>query len=227
MTMVAKIKSVLSDLVSPAPMREFKNFWGERGEVGVLQERWTLAISIIPDGATVLDVGAGSGEFLYHLRAAHPQIKGTGCDNDPVAVGKIKERGFEAFLLDPSADALPGSYDYITCFETLEHIPRAEEALQKLGRSCAKQVIVSVPNVGYWRNRLRLLLGRFPVTNITFHIREHLRFWTERDFREWANRLGFDVVQVTAQYNGGRLQQRYPGLLSAGLVYVLDPRPAG
>lgn len=212
----------------PAPMRDFADYdeyWKDRVTVGGIMLRWKLATEVLPDGASLLDVGCGSGEFLRYLKTQRPTIQSTGCDFSQESVSLTKAAGFEAFRLDLATDEIEGTFDYVTCFEVLEHIPEAEAAFEKLARACRRQLIVSVPNVGYIDSRIRLaLFGRFPVTNCIYHVKEHVRHWTERDFREWVDHMGWRVDQVAAQYAGGRFLpvDRYPGLLSPGLTYVLS-----
>jgi len=209
-------------------MREFSDYdayWAERGDLRWVFERWRIAAEVIPDGASVLDVGCGTGEFIAYLREQRPHVDATGCDLSARAVQMTVERGVDAFVADLAMEDLDGKYDYVTCFEVLEHIPDAETALERLKAVARHQIIASVPNAGYLDNRLRLaLFGRFPITNCIFHIKEHVRHWTKRDFVEWVGHFGLRVVRVAPQYPGIRFLpwRRYPGLLSAGLVYVLE-----
>jgi hypothetical protein len=84
---------------------------------------------------------------------------------------------------------------------------------------------VSVPNLGFIESRLRLLSGRGPNTNLVHHVREHLRHWTVRDFREWADHLGLQIVaeRPTRPVAAFGLGNRAPSLFSAGMLYVMRP----
>jgi len=229
MPVLEGLRGRLTKMGRPAPMRDFADYddyWTRRITVGDTMPRWKIAAELIEDGATVLDVGCGSGEFLEYLARERPGVRATGCDFSAESVEMARSKGFDdAFALDLSTQDIPGEYDYVTCFEVLEHIPNAEDALVRLRDTFRRQLIVSVPNVGYVDSRVRLaLFGRFPVTNCIYHIKEHVRHWTERDFREWVATFGLRVVRVAAQYEGGRFLpvDRFPGLLSPGLVYVLE-----
>ena len=90
------------------------------------------------------------------------------------------------------------------------------------------RIFVTIPNVGFLLHRLRLCFGgRFPVTTIVYHMKEHLRFWTATDFRWWAHQLDFEI-RAAVPYVGVRgLRRLWPALFAAGYVWVLvDRRPA-
>ena len=215
------------DIPRRLPMQDFvdyDDYWEQRGGISKVLERWKVAAETIPDGATVLDVGSGQGEFLTYLQAVRPNARITGADFSPAAVSKIEERGFPGMLLDLGKKDIVGVYDYITCFEVLEHIPNAEDAIMRLSAACRKLMIVSIPNVAYVVNRIRLLLfGRFPLTNCQLHIKEHVRHWGKRDFEDWTRHFDLRIIRTEGQYGPrGTPWRRVPGLFASGLIYVLE-----
>src|SRR5687767_8929769 len=132
--------------------------------------------------------------------------------------------GLKARRLDIATEKIEGEYDIVTSFEVLEHLPEAECGLRTLKHAFRKQLIVSIPNVGYIGCRLRLaLFGRFPITMCRMHIKEHVRHWTERDFREWVASEGLTVIRVEGQYGPDWLPWKlFPGLFAKGLVYIVE-----
>jgi methionine biosynthesis protein MetW len=219
------LRRQLQALSAPAPMHDFRDYddyWERRGELRVVHNRWTIAAGWIPNGATLLDIGCGSGEFLRYLRQSRPDILAGGVDIAARSVEMTTSEGFNASVLDISTTEIPGSYDYITCFEVLEHIPDAESALLRLKEAARSGIIVSVPNVGFIMNRLRLgVFGRFPITNCVFHINEHVRHWTPKDFADWANHHGLRIDRLAGQYGAPVLWRHRPTLFAAGMVYLL------
>ena len=147
-------------------------------------------------------------------------------DFSPVAVRTRRTRGFEAFELNPENQDIPRHFDANrTRFEVIEHLPEAERAMGRFREADPSMVVMSFPNVGFIDNRIRLaVFGRFPNTNCIFHVKEHVRHWTKRDFTEWAGVLGFRVTRVEGQ-DGGRFVpwKRFPAMWSSGLIYVLEP----
>jgi hypothetical protein len=69
-------------------------------------------------------------------------------------------------------------------------------------------------------------MGRGPLTNVVHHVREHLRQWTVRDFREWTAHLGLRIIaeRPTRPVAFLGLGRRMPALFSSGMLYVLEPR---
>ncbi len=211
--------------VAPLPMNDFPDYdryWDRRDEKVVIP-RWQMAAEQIPDGASVLDVGCGPGGFLTYLREVRPNCRARGTDISPGAVALAVEKGHDAFAADLAVDDIPGTYDVITCFETIEHIADAEVVLEKIRDACKGTVIMSLPNFGFIDHRIRLgIFGRFPDTNLKFHVKEHIRHWTVTDFKVWTRRYGLEVVKVQGQYGSRKVPwKRYPGLFSRQLVYTL------
>lgn len=211
--------------VTPLPLNDFSDYDGywERRDHETVIPRWRMAADSIPDGASVLDVGCGTGGFLDYLHDVRPHCRLLGTDISQRAVASAVEHGYDAFVADLVVDDLPGRYDVVTCFETIEHIAEAEVVLTKIRDACDGTVIMSLPNFGFIDHRIRLaLFGRFPDTNLQFHVKEHIRHWTVTDFKVWADRYGLEVVKVEGQYGSAKLPwRRFPGLFSRQLVYTL------
>ena len=64
-----------------------------------------------------------------------------------------------------------------------------------------------------------------PVTAIVYHIKEHLRFWTVRDFHHWAEHCGFKVETYTGQNGFFGLWRIWPSLFARQMIYVLKRSP--
>jgi SAM-dependent methyltransferase len=215
-------------LYEPAPMADFEDFddyWEQRGTIPEVFDRWVIAARLLPQGARVLDIGSGSGDFLRYLSTARPDVVVVGSDSSQRARELTAAAGFEVLDLDANGEHLPEGFDVITAFEVLEHLPEAELAIQRWVAAARQEVILSVPNIGYLGSRIRLMFfGRFPTTNCVYHIKEHVRHWTPTDFREWTERLGLEVTHVEAQYGAPGLRKVWPALFGKGIVYRVRAR---
>jgi methionine biosynthesis protein MetW len=214
----------------PLPLEDFEGYDGywegrERGEdTATVLPRWEIAVQKIPDGASVLDVGCGSGGFLKYLLSQRPNCTVRGTDISKHAVSLAAAQGLDTFQSDLTKESLDRQYDYITGFEMIEHVHEAEKVLVVMRDAMRKLLILSLPNTGYVEHRVRLaLFGRFPNTQIKFHAKEHIRFWTAKDFRDWAEHFDLRVVEVQGQWGLPGLPWRsHPKLFSPQLVYTLE-----
>jgi SAM-dependent methyltransferase len=206
-----------------AEFEDFDEYWERRGTIPVVFHRWVVAARLLPQGARILDIGSGSGDFLRYLRDVRPDVVAVGSDQSKKAREMVADAGFDVIELDGSGESIPEGFDVITAFEVLEHIPEAELALQRWCAAAGTEVILSIPNVGYIGSRIRLgFFGRFPTTNCVYHIKEHVRHWTPTDFREWTERLGLRVTHVEAQYGAPVLRRAWPSLFGKGIVYRVE-----
>jgi methionine biosynthesis protein MetW len=193
--------------------------------------RARIVAEFVQPGWSVLDLGCGDGSFLECLRREVPGISVRGVDVSGTALAKAQTRGIEVSRLDlaePGAE-LPGGHDVVTALEVIEHVPDAEAVVRLAAAAARRYLIVSVPNLGFIESRLRLLTGRGPNTNLVHHVREHLRQWTVRDFYEWADHLGLEIVaeRPTRPVAAFGLGRRAPSLFSSGMLYVMRPaRPS-
>ncbi|SHJ12875.1 methionine biosynthesis protein MetW [Tessaracoccus bendigoensis DSM 12906] len=128
--------------------------------------RADLAIiaDLIPEGSRVLDLGCGNGDLLRLL--SEKGCTGTGVDVDPSNVLACLRHGVNVIDLD--LDTQLGefgddSYDFVVLSRTLQTVYKPRRVLSEMGR-IAVHSLVSMPNFAHWRNRLRLLRGRMPMS---------------------------------------------------------------
>jgi len=167
-------------------------------------ERWIdgMIERIIPAGASVLDLGCGTGELLSRL-IERKNVRGQGVEIDPHAVFRCVERGVPVLQADLDlglsgfADA---SFDYVVLEETLQTLHRPTALLREVLR-VGRRAVVSFPNFGYWRVRLSLALGgRMPRTaGLPYHWYDtpNIHLFTLQDFLDWAADNG---VRMTGGY---------------------------
>lgn len=175
----------------------------------------------------LLDVGCGDGAIINYLHRT-TGIKVCGVDISEKAVNFLKEKyGFQSFVADMSkADIIQrevGEYDFILITEFIEHIKNSEEILLALKEKCRRGLIISIPNTGYYFDRLRLLLGRFPI-QWRFHPAEHLRYFTVKDFKWLAKFLGFEIKAIKPYYGIPILREIFPNLFARYALFYLGKK---
>lgn len=204
--------------LTPQPYDEY---WKRRKKSGFRHRFGVIAGWIIP-ASNVFDAGCGDGalgEYLVQTR----QCVVTGLDVSMQALDTARKRGLTV-VQGSLSEPLPfpdNSFDYAVASEALEHIPNSEEALQELIRVAKVAVLVSVPNTGYWRDRLSLLAGRFPKQWI-HQPWEHVRFWTIGDFTRMLDRLGLHATRVEAGSGRRWLRNLWPSLFARQVCYYVS-----
>lgn len=187
-----------------------------------------LLAGLIPAHSRVLDLGCSSGALLAHLMAAK-ECRGTGVEIDPDAVLAAIAAGVPVIELDIDSelhDFADHSYDVVVLSRTIQTIHRPFEVLQEMGR-IADRLIVSVPNFGYWRHRLRLLRGRMPMSREIPHAwydTPNLRHTTLVELEELFDRLGLTVERrIVLSPAGTPLPSgnRFANVVAGSAVYAL------
>ena len=99
-------------------------------------------------------------------------------------------------------------------------------ALKKI-LNLSNKCIVTIPNLGYWRCRLALLLGRMPVTPSlpsSWYGTENIHLCTIKDFEDLCKEEDF-IIEKNMHLNKKRqvssLAKLMPNLLSCEGVYLL------
>lgn len=176
-----------------------------------------------------LDVGCGdggtSGVWLNERTASY-----LGVDVSDAAVEMARRRGLDARRIEDAA-ALPfddGSFDVAVCVEVLEHLFQPQLAVNEIARVLRPggRVVLTVPNVAHWRNRVDGVLGRWNPRGDHLSAAEpwrdaHLRFFTIRSLTNLVQRCGFQVLD-----RGGYEEHGFAHYLP-GLRRLAGPAPPG
>ena len=116
-------------------------------------------------GSKVLDLGCGDGELLQFLRSGL-EVKGYGVEKDDANRLACMKNGSNVIQMDLE-DGLSGfedqSFDTVILSQTLQAMNNTEEIVQEMLR-VGREIIVTFPNFGYWRNRIQITGGRMPVS---------------------------------------------------------------
>jgi cyclopropane fatty-acyl-phospholipid synthase-like methyltransferase len=144
-------------------------------------------------GATILDIGCGSGEFLQYLEQ-NGYCNLTGIEIDPARAEASREATSARIVLTNALDdtlrALPHRYDLITLKSVIAHFPRAR-LLDYLGaiRDCLSedgQLVVETYNASRWTG-----------TYLLFNDVTHEWAYTEYSLPQALEAAGFRVLQLT------------------------------
>jgi methionine biosynthesis protein MetW len=164
----------------------------------VLRADLRIIAGLVAPGAKVLDIGCGDGELLAWL-SAEKNVDGRGLELSQPGVNASIARGLSVVQGDADTDLhhYPSqTYDYVILSQTLQTMRDPRAVLGNLVR-IGKCAIVSVPNFGYWKNRLYMLVrGRMPVTRTLayeWYDTPNIHFCTLSDFIELCERMRISI----------------------------------
>jgi len=234
--MIKKIKIFFWELFRPMPLdnnfEDYDEYWQNRGFHAPSLHRAKIISKYIKTNSKILDIGCGDGTIIEYLSKNNNPEEIIGVDISKRAVDYVKEKGFNAFEIDMLSDEFTRflenkKFDYIIITEVLEHVQEPEKVVAAIKNKFNKSIFISIPNAGFFIHRLRLLFGRFPVVVIVQHIKEHIRFWTAKDFIYWCNYLGFKVDNtfVSTGLNFKPLiflEKMFPSFFGCQIIYKIS-----
>lgn len=191
-----------------------------------LPPRLARIAALVPEGASVLDVGCADGELLRYLRDAR-QVDGRGLELDPARVAQALAHGLSVVQGDADrdlADFPDQSVDVAILSDSLQAMHAPHRVLGELLR-IGRRAIIAFPNFGHWRVRLRLLAsGRMPVTPslpTSWYETQNIHLCTIDDFRALARALGHRVEQEI-HLAADRPVRALPNLRADHALFVLS-----
>ncbi len=154
------------------------------------------------NGRTVLDVGCGRAALGRSIEDMGFRV--TGIEFNDTAIETARGRIGEvigADILDHSHvdEILAGrKFDFLVMADVLEHLSDPLATLKFYRRFLAENgvVVISVPNVAVWDNRLRMLFGAFNYAETGLMDRTHLRFFTFATAGTLVKEGGYGIVDT-------------------------------
>ena len=131
-----------------------------------MKNEFQVIAELIEKNKKVLDVGCGDGALMEFLKN-NKNINIRGLEISKNKVQECIAKGLTVIEGNAERDLkqFPDkSFDYVVLSQTLQAFLDPELVLKELLR-VGKQAIVTIPNFGYWKIRLHLLLkGTMPIT---------------------------------------------------------------
>jgi SAM-dependent methyltransferase len=196
------------------------------GNSGVSRELALMAVlDAAPVGLDILDLGCGLGGFSRRFQEGN---RVTGVDVNPMCLDWMTRRwGCAAVQLDieEAWPIRPASFDLVLMGDVLEHLFTSVSTLAKASTALRPggRIAVAVPNVGYWKRRLRLLMKG----ELAKDAGEHIRHFSPSSMARIAQRAGLQTVAYRSYaWNRGG-QPRVPLSFAWGFVALLTHHEGG
>jgi methionine biosynthesis protein MetW len=171
-----------------------------------MKQEFKIISDFIEKNTRVLDVGCGDGTLMMFLKNKKEiDIRGIEIskDNSQKCVGK----GLTVIEGDAEKDLSQfpdSSFDFVILSQTLQAFLNPEIVIQELLR-VGKKAIVTVPNFGFWKVRLHLLMkGTMPITkNLPdeWYNTPNLHMCTIKDFYKFCYERNIKLVKALALHN--------------------------
>jgi methionine biosynthesis protein MetW len=183
-------------------------------------------VEIIPEGASVLDLGCGRGELLAAL-VEKRAVRGQGIEIDDDAIFQCVASGLNVFHDDIDrglSEYGDRSFDFVILNQTFQQVRKPDEVLKEALR-VGRTVIVGFPNFANLSTRIQLgLMGRTPVTPslpYEWHDTPNLHFLSTLDFIHYCKKN--DVrIDKAFYFTEKRRVRLLPNLLADTVVFVVS-----
>lgn len=202
---------------------------GDTSRVSLLRAK--IIEKMLPEKiGKVLDVGCGDGTTLNYISSKREYEELHGIEISEKAAKIAKSKGIKCEICN-AEDKLPYESEYfdtIICSEVLEHLIFPERVLKEIYRVAKRNatIILSVPNTGYIKYRLKLLAGLSPFEQGRYSSTEHLHFWTKESFQKFLKYNGFEIIEIKGNIGPKikHLSYYFPSLLSDTLFVRVKKR---
>ena len=171
-----------------------------------MKQEFKIISDLIEKNTRVLDVGCGDGILMEYLKY-NKEIDIRGIEISKDNVQKCLSKGLTVIEGDAEKDLLQfpdGSFDFVILSQTLQAFLNPEIVIKELLR-VGKKAIVTIPNFGFWKVRLHLLIkGTMPITkNLPdeWYNTPNLHMCTIKDFYNFCENRKIKLDKSLALHN--------------------------
>ena len=171
-----------------------------------MKQEFKIISDLIDKNSHVLDVGCGDGILMEYL-VKEKKVNIRGIEISKAKVQNCIAKGLTIIEGNAENDLrqFPDkSFDYVILSQTLQAFLSPEKVINELLR-IGKQAIVTIPNFGYWKIRLHLLLkGTMPVTRTLpdeWYNTPNIHLCTIKDFVYFSKSKNFRLSSYGAMPN--------------------------
>ena len=158
-----------------------------------------MILTLVPEGARVLDLGCGDCSLLNEL-VREKRIQGAGLDIDGMPLINGLASGLNVFqgdLDEGLADFPDQSYDYVILNQTLQVVKNPMLVMGEVLR-IGRFGILGFPNFAQWQLRRGLFFGgrapKSPALPFEWYNTPNIRVLSIKDFFDYCRREKIDIV---------------------------------
>lgn len=185
--------------------------------------------SWVPENSKVIDFGCGDGSLLKEL-FENKQVLGYGVEINDTKIEKCIEKGVPVIKLNIDKglnDFMSSDFDLSIMARSIQCLKKPDLALNRMLK-LSKRCVVTLPNLGYWRCRINLALGKMPITPdlpSSWYETENIHLCTIKDFENLCLKENIrikDKVFINRNGDQGGLSKINPNLFAVEGVYLLE-----
>ena len=168
-----------------------------------MKKEFQIISQLIEENKRVLDVGCGDGTLMKYLKE-NKNVDSRGLEISKEKVQMCIAEGLSVIEGNAEDDLkqFPDlSFEYAILGQTLQAFYKPEKVIDDLLR-VSKKAIITIPNFGYWKIRIHLLLkGTMPVNKHLpneWYNTPNLHMCTIKDFVNFCNKKNINLVRSIA-----------------------------
>ena len=146
-------------------------------------------------GAAILDIGCANGELRDLLQSESIKYVGVEPFEEDYLSAKAKNLEVYNYVAEVATKEIKSQFDYIIFADVLEHLQDPTTVLKDCQGLLNHhgEIIISIPNVAHFSNRLGLLFGMWNYGARGILDKTHLRFYTKSSFQKEIQNCGFII----------------------------------
>ena len=168
-----------------------------------MKKEFQIISQLIEENKRVLDVGCGDGTLMKYLKE-NKNVDSRGLEISKEKVQMCIAEGLSVIEGNAEDDLkqFPDlSFEYAILGQTLQAFYKPEKVIDDLLR-VSKKAIITIPNFGYWKIRIHLLIkGTMPVNKHLpneWYNTPNLHMCTIKDFVNFCNKKNINLVRSIA-----------------------------